>query len=170
MIDFLGVFAPLREEKKMTENDIAKIIVDVCYRIHNGLGPGLLESVYEAVLACELEGSSLRVQRQVAVPIVWEGQKFDEGFRADLIVEDLLIVELKSVEKIAPVHAKQLLTYLRLTDRRLGLLVNFGEALIKDGIKRVVNGLQENDSRKDAKTKERDEDSRQDAKTQREKL
>lgn len=138
----------------MTENEIAKIIVDACYHIHTGLGPGLLESVYEAVLARELEGRCLRVQRQVAVPIVWEEQKFDEGFRADLIVEDKVIIELKSVEKIAPVHAKQLLTYLRLTDRRLGLLVNFGEALIKDGIKRVVNGL---------------DDSRQDAKTQREK-
>lgn len=138
----------------MTENEIAKIIVDACYHIHTGLGPGLLESVYEAVLARELEGRCLRVQRQVAVPIVWEEQKFDEGFRADLIVEGKVIIELKSVEKIAPVHAKQLLTYLRLTDRRLGLLVNFGEALIKDGIKRVVNGL---------------DDSRQDAKTQREK-
>jgi GxxExxY protein len=85
----------------------------------------------------------LRVQRQVAVPIVWDGQTFDEGFRADLIVEDMVIVELKSLEKLAPVHAKQLLTYLRLADKHLGLLVNFGEALIKDGIKRVVNGLQE---------------------------
>ncbi len=81
--------------------------------------------------------------RQAAVPIIWEGQQFEEGFRADLIVEDTLIIELKSVEKIAPVHAKQLLTYLRLTDKRLGLLVNFGAELIKDGIKRVVNGLQE---------------------------
>ncbi len=127
----------------MTENEIARIVVDACYRIHVGLGPGLLESVYEAILARELDGRGLRVQRQVAVPIVWEGQTFDEGFRADLIVEDKLIVELKSVEKIAPVHAKQLLTYLRLTERRLGLLVNFGEAWIKDGIKRVVNGLEE---------------------------
>ena len=134
----------------MTENEIAKIIVDACYHIHTGLGPGLLESVYEAVLANELERRGLRVQRQVAVPIVWEGQKFEEDFRADLIVGDKVIVELKSVEKIAPVHAKQLLTYLRLTDKRLGLLVNFGEALIKDGIKRVVNGL--DDSRQDAKT------------------
>ncbi len=136
----------------MTENEIARIVVDACFRIHTGLGPGLLESVYEVVLAHELEGRGLRVQRQVAVPIVWEGQKFDEGFRADLIVEDMLIVELKSVEKVAPVHAKQLLTYLRLTDRRLGLLVNFGEALIKDGVKRVAHGLAEAVSRQDAKT------------------
>jgi GxxExxY protein len=129
----------------MTENVIAKVVVDACYRVHTSLGPGLLESVYEVVLTRELEKSGLLVQRQVAVPIVWEGQKFDEGFRADLIIDDKVIVELKSVEKIAPVHKKQLLTYLRLTDTRLGLLVNFGEALIKDGIKRVVNGLQDND-------------------------
>ena len=129
----------------MTENEIAKSIVDACYHIHTSLGPGLLESVYEVVLARELEGRGLRVQRQVAVPIVWEGQKFDEGFRADLVVQNKVIIELKSVEKIAPVHAKQLLTYLRLMDRRLGLLVNFGEALIKNGIKRVVNGLEEDD-------------------------
>ena len=103
-------------------------------------------------MANELKVRGLHVQRQVTVPIVWEEQKFDEGFRADIIVEDKVIVELKSVEKIASVHSKQLLTYLRLTDRRLGLLVNFGETLIKDGIKRVVNGLQDDDSRKDAKS------------------
>lgn len=139
----------------MTENEIATIIVDACYHIHAGLGPGLLESVYEIVLARELQARGLRVQRQVPVPIVWKGQVFDEGFRADLIVEDKVIVELKSVERWAPVHAKQLLTYLRLTDRRLGLLVNFGEALIKDGIRRVVNGLQEDSSRQDAEAQRR---------------
>ena len=106
-------------------------------------------------LARELQARGLRVQRQVPVPIVWKGQVFDEGFRADLIVEDKVIVELKSVERWAPVHAKQLLTYLRLTDRRLGLLVNFGEALIKDGIRRVVNGLQEDSSRQDAEAQRR---------------
>jgi GxxExxY protein len=127
----------------MTENEIAKTVVDACYQIHTRMGPGLLESAYEAVLARELERRGLRVLRQVCVPITWDGLTFDEGFRADLIVEDRLIVELKSVEKTAPVHAKQLLTYLRLTDTRLGLLVNFGEALIKNGIKRVVNGLPE---------------------------
>ncbi len=140
------------KEENMTENEAAKIIVDACYRIHTGLGPGLLESVYETVLAQELIGRGLRVQRQVAVPIVWEGRKFDEGFRADLIIEDKVIIELKSVEKIAPVHSKQLLTYLRLMDRRLGLLVNFGDALIKNGIKRVVNGLQEDNSRQYGET------------------
>ena len=135
----------------MTENETATIIVDACYLIHTGLGPGLLESVYEAVLARELERRGLGVQRQVPVPIVWSDLKFDEGFRADLIVEDKVIIELKSVEKVAPVHAKQLLTYLRLTDKRLGLLVNFGEVLIKNGIKRIVNNLEE-DSRQDAKS------------------
>jgi GxxExxY protein len=133
----------------MTENELAKIVVDACYHIHTGLGPGLLESVYEAVLAKELERRGLQVRRQVSVPIVWEDLTFDEGFRADLIVEDKLIIELKSVEKLAPLHAKQLLTYLRLTKTRLGLLVNFGEALIKDGIKRVVNGLPDSDIKKD---------------------
>ena len=128
------------------ENEIAGIVVDACYRMHTGLGPGLLESVYEAVLAREIERRGLRVHRQVPVPIIWEDLNFDEGFRADLIVEDKLIIELKSVEKLAPVHSKQLLTYLRLTRRRLGLLVNFGEALIKDGIKRVVNGLPDGDT------------------------
>jgi len=135
----------------MTENEIAKIIVDACFKIHTGLGPGLLESVYETVLARELERRGLSVRRQVAVPITWDNLRFDEGFRADLIVEDKVIIELKSVEKVAPVHSKQLLTYLRLADKRLGLLVNFGESLIKDGIKRIVNGL-EDDSRQDAKT------------------
>lgn len=128
----------------MTENEIAREIVDACYQVHTGLGPGLLESVYETVLAFELAQRGLQVQRQVPVPITWKGQQFTEGFRADLIIEDKVIVELKSVEKVARVHPKQLLTYLRLTDCRLGLLVNFGEMLMKDGIKRVVNKLPEN--------------------------
>jgi len=135
----------------MTENEIAAIIVDACYRVHTGLSPGLLESVYEVVLAGELARRGLNVGRQVPVPIIWDDLEFEEGFRADLIVEDKIIVELKSVERMAPVHGKQLLTYLRLTDKRLGLLVNFGEQYIKDGIRRVVNGLEEEDSRKDAK-------------------
>ena len=127
----------------MTENEIARVIVDACYCIHSRLGPGLLESVYEVVLARELSARGLQVNRQVPVPIQWDGVQFDEGFKADLIVEDKVIVELKSVEELARVHGKQLLTYLRLSGRRLGLLVNFGEALIKTGIKRVVNGLSE---------------------------
>ncbi|MDO8842379.1 GxxExxY protein [Methanocalculus sp.] len=123
------------------ENAIAKTIVHSCFHIHINLGPGLLESVYEAILFRELIKRGLRVQRQVVIPIIWDGQTYDEGFRADLIVEDKVIIELKSVERIAPVHGKQLLTYIRLTNRRLGLIVNFGEAQIKNGIKRVVNGL-----------------------------
>ncbi len=125
----------------MTENEIAKIVVDAAYHIHRRLGPGLLESVYEVILAYALSSRGLNAERQVPVPIVFDGMKFDEGFRADLIVEDKVIVELKSVEKIAPVHKKQLLTYLRLADKRLGLLINFGASLIKDGIFRVANRL-----------------------------
>ena len=125
----------------MTENEIAKIIVDAAFQIHKRLGPGLLESVYEVVLAHELKKRGLRVKRQVPVAIVYDDIKFDEGFRADLIIEDKVIVELKSVENIVPVHKKQLLTYLRLSDKGLGLLINFGSELIRDGISRVVNGL-----------------------------
>jgi len=125
----------------MTENEIAKIIVDAAFQIHKRLGPGLLESVYEVILAHALDRRGLKVDRQVPVPIAFDGIKFDEGFRADLIVEDKVIIELKSVENIAPVHKKQLLTYLRLTDKRLGLLINFGSELIRDGISRVVNNL-----------------------------
>ncbi len=127
----------------MTENEIARQVVDACYRIHTSLGPGLLESVYESVLAYELERRGLAVRRQVPIPVVWNELRFEEGYRADLVVEGKLIIELKSVEKVAPVHAKQLLTYLRLADMRLGLLVNFGETRIADGIKRVVNRLEE---------------------------
>ena len=125
----------------MTENEIAKIIVDTAFQIHKRLGPGLLESVYEIVLSYELKKRGLKVERQMPVAIVYDEIKFDEGFRADLIVEDKVIVELKSVEGVAPVHKKQLLTYLRLADKRLGLLINFGSELIRDGISRVVNGL-----------------------------
>lgn len=125
----------------MTENEIAKIVVDAAYHVHRRLGPGLLESVYEAVLAYDLKKRGMKVERQVPVAIVFNGIKFDEGFRADLIVEDKVIVELKSVENIVPVHKKQLLTYLRLSDKRLGILINFGSELIRDGISRVVNGL-----------------------------
>ena len=125
----------------MTENEISKQIVDAAFKIHTRLGPGLLESVYEAVLAYELRKRGLRVERQKAIPVVYEEVRLDEGFRADLVVEDKVIIELKSVEAIARVHKKQVLTYLRLSNLRLGLLINFGEELIKDGISRVVNGL-----------------------------
>ena len=124
----------------MTENEIATIIVDSCFKVHTTLGPGLLESVYEAVLLYELEKRGLSVTKQQVIPVSYDGTQLEEGFRADLIVEDKVIIELKSVEKVMPVHKKQLLTYLRLSDRKLGLLVNFGENLIKDGIFRVING------------------------------
>ena len=127
----------------MTENEIAKIVVDAAFQIHTKLGPGLLESVYEVVLLTQLKKRGLRAERQVPVPIRFEDLTFDEGFRADIIVEDKVIVELKSVEQTAPVHKKQVLTYLRLADKRLGLLINFGAALLKDGVTRLVNGLQE---------------------------
>jgi GxxExxY protein len=125
----------------MHENEIARLIVNASFKIHTTLGPGLLESVYEAVLFYELGKLGFVVDRQVPIPVVYSEIKFDEGFRADLIVEKKVIVELKSIEKVAPVHKKQLLTYLRLADKRLGLLINFNEALIKNGITRIVNRL-----------------------------
>ena len=114
--------------------------MDAAYHVHTSLGPGLLESVYEMVLAYELEKRALRVVRQQPVPIVYQGTRIEMGFRADLIVE-VLIVEIKSVEVVAPVHKKQLLTHLRLADKRLGLLINFNVALIKEGITRIANGM-----------------------------
>ncbi len=125
----------------MTENEIAKHVVDAAFKIHTKLGPGLLETVYEAVLAFELKQRGLLFVRQQAIPVIYEDVHLEEGFRADLMVEGKVIVELKSVETIAPAHKKQVLTYLSLTNLKLGLLINFGEALIKDGITRVVNGL-----------------------------
>lgn len=125
----------------MTENELSKIIVDISYKIHTRLGPGLLESVYEAILYHELTKKGLMVERQKPIPIVWDDVHLDIGFRSDLIVENKVIIEIKSVEKISNVHLKQLLTYIRVTDLKLGLLINFNEALIKNGIKRVVHGL-----------------------------
>ena len=122
-------------------NQVSGQIVDAAFHIHSKLGPGLLESVYEVILAKELERRGLFIERQKAVPIEFEGLHFEEGFRADLIVERAIVVELKSVETLAPVHYKQVLTYLRLLDYRLGLLINFGASLLKDGIKRIVNKL-----------------------------
>jgi GxxExxY protein len=126
----------------MHENDVARIVVDAAFKIHQALGPGLFESVYETVLAHEIEARGLKVERQKPIPINYEGMVFDEGFRADLIVADKVIVELKSVEKLSPVHKKQLLTYLRLAEMRLGILINFSVNLLKDGIHRIVNGLE----------------------------
>ena len=125
----------------MTENEIATVIVDAAFKINTSLGPGLLESVYETVLAHELQKRGLRVVRQFTVPIVYDSIELGNPFRADLLVEDKVIVEIKSVEEVAPVHMKQLLTYLKLADKRLGLLINFGGATIKEGITRVVNRL-----------------------------
>jgi GxxExxY protein len=125
----------------MTENEVAKQPVDVAFKIHTTFGPGLLESIYETIMAYELQKRGLRVVRQLAIPVVYESIRMDLGFRADLIIESKVVIEIKSVEAIAPVHKKQLLTYLRLTDKRLGLLINFNVELIKDGITRVVNGL-----------------------------
>ena len=125
----------------MNENEISKIIVNVSYKIHVRLGPGLLESVYEAILYHELIKQGLKVERQKPIPVIWDGILLDIGFRSDLIVEDKVIIEIKSVEKISNVHLKQLLTYVRVTNLKLGLLINFNEALLKNGIKRVVHGL-----------------------------
>ena len=122
-------------------NYLAKLIVDSAFHIHHRIGPGLLESVYESVMAHSLTQYGLLVERQHPIPIRYDDYCFDEGFRADLVINDCVLVELKSVEKIAPVHKKQLLTYLRLADMRLGLLINFGEYLIKNGIHRIVNRL-----------------------------
>ena len=127
----------------MTENEIAKIIVDAAYKIHTLFGPGMLESAYEALLVHELRKRGIRVECQQPIPINYESVQLEVGFRAGLIVEDKVIVELKSVEQVAPVHKKQLLTYLKLADKRLGLLINFGAVLIKDGITRMVNNLRE---------------------------
>jgi GxxExxY protein len=126
-----------------TENGLAKEIVDSAFKIHQSLGPGLLESVYLAVLIYELNLRGLRTATQQNIPAIYDNIQIDVAFKADLIVEDKVIVEIKSVEVIAPVHKKQLLTYLRLADKRLGLLINFNVALIRDGITRIVNGLEE---------------------------
>jgi GxxExxY protein len=127
----------------MTENEIAAIVVDVAFQMHTKLGPGLLESVYQAVMEYELRKRGLYVERQVPVPVHWDGITLEVGFRADIIAEHKVVIELKSVEEINPVHKKQLLTYLRLTDCRLGLLINFNTELIKHGIYRIVNNLPE---------------------------
>jgi GxxExxY protein len=125
------------------KEELSRIVVDCAYRMHVEIGPGLLESVYEAVLDKLLQEKGLKVRRQQTIPIEVMGLSINEGFRADLIVEDLLLVELKSIEKFAPVHSKQVLTYLRLLNLPLGLLLNFGAATFKEGCKRIVNGQQD---------------------------
>ena len=125
----------------MRENEISAIIVNKAYEIHVELGPGLLEAVYEEILFHELTKAGLSVVRQKMIPVIWDGLTMDIGFRADLIVEDMVIIEIKSVEKVSPVHPKQLLTYLKVSDMKLGLLINFNERLIKNGITRIANNL-----------------------------
>jgi GxxExxY protein len=124
----------------MTENEIAKQLLEAAFVVHTKLGPGLLESVYEVVLAYELKKRGLTAERQKPMPILYDNIRFDEAFRSDLVVNGKVIAELKSVEALLPVHAKQLLTQLRLSGLKLGLLINFGEAHLKNGIKRVING------------------------------
>ncbi len=127
----------------MTENEIGTLVIEAAIAVHRELGPGLLETVYEAVLARELADRGLKLERQVPVPISYKGIQFDEGFRADIIVENKVILELKSVERVIPAHKKQVQTYLRLTGCKLGYLLNFGAEVMKAGITRCVNGLEE---------------------------
>jgi len=124
----------------MNENEVAKVIVDCAYKIHTTLGPGLLESAYQVFLAYELQKRGLQINSEVNLPVMYDGITVDIGFRADIIVEDLVIIELKSVEQVADVHKKQLLTYLKVSGKKLGLLINFGSPLIKGGITRIING------------------------------
>jgi len=127
----------------MTENEIGTLAIEAAIAVHRELGPGLLETVYEVILARELVDRGLPVERQVPVPINYKGIRFDEGFRADMIVSGKVILELKSIERITAAHKKQVQTYLRLTGCKLGYLLNFGESLMKTGIIRCVNGLEE---------------------------
>ena len=130
-----------------SENEIGRVVVDAAIAVHRELGPGLLESVYEAVLADELVARGLSVARQVLVPINYKGKQIDDGYRADIVVNDLVVLELKSIEAIRDVHKKQLLTYLKLGGKKPGFLLNFGDAVMKKGIVRMVNGLPEESSR-----------------------
>jgi GxxExxY protein len=125
----------------MTENEISKIVFESALRVHRALGPGLLESAYEECLFYELKKFNLKVEKQKALPLVYENVKLDVGYRIDIIVEDKFIVEVKSVETLNDVHLAQLLTYLRLSDCKLGLLINFNVKLLKEGVRRVVNGI-----------------------------
>src|SRR5436309_5233854 len=130
----------------MTENEVAKQILDAAFAVHTKLGPGVLESVYEVVLAYELKKRGLTAERQKPMPILYDDIRFDEAFRSDVVVNGKVIAELKSVEALLPVHAKQLLTQLRLSGLKLGLLINFGEAHLKNGIKRIINGCLDGES------------------------
>jgi GxxExxY protein len=127
----------------MNENEIAKIAVAVAFQLHSTLGPGLLESVYQELYVYKLRERGVSVETEVQLPVVYEGKQFTSTFRIDILIEKKLVIELKSVETVLPVHKKQLLTYLRLSNLKLGLLINFGSAYIKDGIERVINGTLE---------------------------
>lgn len=125
----------------MNENEIGTKVLEAAITVHRELGPGLLESVYEVTLVSELSDLGLKVKRQVQIPIIYKNIRFEEGFRADIIVENAVLLELKSVEGVTPAHKKQVQTYLKLTGLKLGYLLNFGEAVLKNGITRCVNGL-----------------------------
>jgi GxxExxY protein len=127
----------------VNENEIGTKVIESAIAVHREFGPGLLETVYEVVLFRELTQAGLSVEKQVPVPILYKGVTFEEGFRADLIVEKKVLLELKSVERVSPAHKKQVQTYLKLTGIKLGYLLNFGEAVMKSGITRCVNGLEE---------------------------
>ena len=142
-------------EARVHENDISAVVLDAAIEVHRALGPGLLESVYEVALAHVLRQRGLALARQVPISITFQGITFDEGFRADLIVQNLVLIELKSLERVAPVHRKVVLTYLRLSRLRLGLLIHFGAPVLKDGFERLVNGLDEQDRAENAKSAER---------------
>lgn len=133
--------AELKSKMSLEINDITYIIIEESIRIHSELGPGLFESVYEEILFYRLNKRGLLVKRQVAIPVIYEEIKMEVGFRADLIVENIVIVEIKSIECLAPIHSKQVLTYLKLTGLKVGLLINFNEELLKKGIKRIVHKL-----------------------------
>ena len=130
----------------MTENEIAKQVLDAAFLVHTKLGPDLLESVYEVIIAYELKKRGLTAERQKAMPIMYDDIRFDEAFRSDIVVNGKVIAELKSVEALLPVHAKQVLTQLRVSGLKLGLLINFGEAHLKNGIKRIINGRLDEES------------------------
>jgi GxxExxY protein len=123
------------------ENDIATLILDICFDVHKKYGPGLFESLYEEIICYELSKKGIAFLRQHPINVIHDGVNMDIGFRADLIVEGLVLIELKSISKLEDVHFKQVLTYLKLTELRLGLLINFNESFLKNGIKRIANGL-----------------------------
>lgn len=133
----------MKEENSTNQIDrIAKEVVDAAFKVHSSLGPGLLESAYETCLAHELTKRGYRVERQKAQPVIYDGLEIEVGYRLDLLIEDLIIIELKAVEQLAPIHQAQLLTYLKLSSKQLGFLMNFNVPMIKDGIRRIANHFQ----------------------------